>query len=26
LIINSFFYFNLFRLRKSCGLVLNPGS
>ena len=26
LIINSFFYFNLFRLRKSCGLVLKPGS
>ena len=26
LIINSFFYFNLFKLRKSCGLVLKPGS
>jgi hypothetical protein len=26
LIINSFFYFNLFKLRKSCCLVLKPGS
>ena len=24
LIINSFFYFNLFKLRRSCCLVLNP--